>query len=55
MKKIIEFIKNNGGAIVGVIIGLFICATLFVPLFVAMGHYLWEMALNNPAELFGMG
>lgn len=53
MKKIINFLKNNGGAIIGTIVVLFICATFFIPLFVAMGHYLWDMAINNPAELFG--
>ena len=52
MKKIFDFIKNNIGAILGVICVLFICATMFVPLFVAMGHYLWDMAINNPAGLF---
>lgn len=52
MKKILAFIKDNTPQIVGTAVVLFICATLFVPLFVAIGHYLWNMAINNPEGLF---
>lgn len=52
MKKIIDFIEDNGAIIVGTVAVLFICAAIFIPLFVAIGRYLWDIAINNPAELF---
>ncbi len=48
----LKFIKDNASCIVWVIAILFFCATFVIPLFVAMGHYLWDIAINNPAELF---
>ena len=52
MREIFAFTKDNAAQIVGTIVVLFLCATLFVPLFVAIGHYLWDLAINNPAALF---
>ena len=49
MKKIFEFIKENFGSILAIIIGVFVFFATIIPIFVGIGRYFWDMAINNPA------
>lgn len=51
MKKIINFIKKYGGYILIAIMVIAFCVSFAIPLLVAMGRCMWDIAINNPAAL----
>lgn len=48
MKKMLAFIRDNGAYIVGAVCALAFFAAFFIPLFLAIGRIMWDMAINNP-------
>ena len=51
MKKVLKFIKDNAVSIVAIIVVIFIIAWTILPLFVAIGKNMWDIAINNPAAI----
>ena len=54
MKKLWEFISDHGGMILVFLVVFALVTCVFAPLLVAMGRYLWEAAIHNPASLINL-
>ena len=48
MKKIKDFIKKYGGYIAMAIMVVAVLVSFVIPLLVAIGRFMWDIAINNP-------
>ena len=51
MKKIIDFIKIYGGYIAIAIMVVAVLVSFVIPLIIAFGRCMWDIAINNPSAL----